>query len=186
MAISNQVAEALGVSVGGRGGQTIREIAEVIPPDRRKITIVWGEGRRPDEAIQVGQRGWILLEDVWHEGGIQLVKGTEIFPNGVGRRERTFECLGTVELESKTYAGYRTIVEQTSVRIEQPEMSKKQREENLAELKQQPKVWRTILVDRDTGLPTYEMSASESRLDSPKWRMQYTYPRDITIEPPMQ
>src|SRR5215831_20772209 len=49
-----------------------------------------------------------------------------------------------------------------------------------------PKLRRTILVDRQTGLPMYEIFAGATQLDSPIWKIQYTYPRDITIEPPVR
>ena len=58
--------------------------------------------------------------------------------------------------------------------------------EDLARLKQQLTLWRTILVDGQTGLPAYEIRASADQLDDPVWKVQYTYPRDITIEPPVQ
>jgi hypothetical protein len=59
-----------------------------------------------------------------------------------------------------------------------------QQEERLAKLKKQPTFWRTILVDPDTGLPAYQNDALANQLDSPLWKMHFTYPRDITIEPP--
>ena len=59
-------------------------------------------------------------------------------------------------------------------------------EEDLVRLRQQLTLWRTILVDVETWLPSYQIVAGANQLDTPVWKMHYTYPSDIRIEPPMQ
>jgi hypothetical protein len=54
-----------------------------------------------------------------------------------------------------------------------------------ANVTQQLTLWRTILVDGETGLPAYQIVAFANELDHPVWKMRYTYPRDITIEAPV-
>jgi hypothetical protein len=44
-----------------------------------------------------------------------------------------------------------------------------------------PKLWRTILVDGQTGLPIYEIFAAAGELDSPIWKTQYTYPATLRL-----
>jgi len=110
----------------------------------------------------------------------------DTLPSGVGSPETLFECLGTVAFEGKTYAGYRTDHDDrpgTSVVVQGVG---KISQEALARLRQQLTLWRTILVDRETGLPAYQIVAPANQLDSPAWKIRYTYPSDIAIEPPVQ
>jgi hypothetical protein len=65
-------------------------------------------------------------------------------------------------------------------------MSKMQEEQASKALKEAPPTWRTILVDRETGLPAYDIVTPTSELDNPKSKIHYTYPRDLAIEPPVQ
>lgn len=185
----------------------IRETDEFIPPDRmRRIisinhptwrkTIDYFAADPSAEVIRVGKRTWIRLNKEWkesfEEGGQPARHLFPTFPTGAGLSEATVECLGTVEFEGRTYAGYRTSLPRiaATLTLEVPgrpsQISKMQQEEVSAKLKQQPAVWRTILVEVGTGLPAYEIAAPADQLDSPKWSRHYTYPRDIMIESPTQ
>jgi hypothetical protein len=46
--------------------------------------------------------------------------------------------------------------------------------------------WRTVLVDRKTGVLAYEIATAEKHLDKLKSRKHYTHPDGIVIDPPVQ
>ena len=61
-----------------------------------------------------------------------------------------------------------------------------EKERALKTLRQAPPKWRTVLVDRETGLPAYDIITLTSELDSPTLTRRHTYPRRLAIEPPVQ
>jgi hypothetical protein len=149
-------------------------------------TLDYGGGNFLTEVIKVGERTWIRVGQgqEWVQGGSWATR--ESFPGGAGPPETTFTCLGTVVFEDKTYDGYRTSFPRVVVSVVMLGQSKKQEEERLEKLvRREPPLWRTILVDRQTRLPAYQIGALADQLDRPAWRTQYTYPGDITIEPPV-
>ncbi|HJZ31092.1 MAG TPA: hypothetical protein VKF35_08305 [Hyphomicrobiaceae bacterium] len=168
-----------------RGIRILRETAEFIPPDRKRRILDYDGGQPPTEMIRVGERTWMRQYQAWFEGYGWVDQDT--FRSGLGSTKTRFECLGTVAFEGKTYAGYRTSDDDDSRReIVVDTAGKIPQEPDLARLRQQLTLWRTILVDRQTRLPAYEIFAIATGLDSPIWKMEYTYSRDIKIEPPVQ
>jgi hypothetical protein len=103
----------------------------------------------------------------WLEGYSWMDQDT--FLSGVGSAQTLFECLGTVVFEDKTYTGYWANDRLPGIHVAVGKIVE---------------LGRTLLVDGRTGLPAYEIFAPASQLDSPVWKIQYTYPRDIMIEPP--
>jgi hypothetical protein len=135
--------------------------------------------------MQVGERTWMRQYQAWFEGYGWVDQDT--FRSGIGSTKARFECRGTVAFEGKPYAGYRTSDDDDSRREIVVDSARKiPQEPDLARLSQQLTLWRTILVDWQTGLPAYEIFAIASQLDSPIWKVEYTYSRDIKIEPPVQ
>ena len=154
-----------------RGLQVRGETAEFILPDRKRRIVDYVGDQPSSEWIRVGERTWMHEGQQWLEGYVWMDK--DIFLSGVWSHRMSFECLGEVVFEGKIYAGYEANDPTTArivVRLGEPG----------------PKLRRTILVDRQTGLPMYETFAGATQLDSPIWKIQYTYPRDITIEPPVR
>jgi len=47
-----------------------------------------------------------------------------------------------------------------------------------------PQEWRTVFVDPQSMLPAHDLVAQNNHLDSPSYKVRYTYPNDIKIEPP--
>jgi hypothetical protein len=182
--------------------QTYQETTEFIPPDRvRRIvpSAIWESanwvqrilaylvGPDPIETIQIGNRTWTRVNKKWLEYGA----APKMFPAGLPpletTSETTFACLEAVAFEGKTYAGYQISFRPTRGAVIVPRggsLSKAQEEEISKALKQAPPIWRTILVDRETGLPAYQIMADTNQLDVPTSKTRYTYPRDLTIEPP--
>jgi hypothetical protein len=152
-----------------RGLQVRGETAEFILPDRKRRIVDYVGDQPSSEWIRVGERTWMHEGQQWLEGYVWMDK--DIFLSEVWSHRMSFECLGEVVFEGKTYAAYEANDPTTArivVRLGKPG----------------PKLRRTILVDRQTGLPMYEIFAGVPQLDSPIWKIQYTYPRDVTIEPP--
>jgi hypothetical protein len=151
-----------------RGFQFLRETAEFILPDRKRRILDYVGDQPPSAWIRVGERTWMREGQQWLEGYGWM--DTDIFLRGVWSPQTSFECLGAVAFEGKTYIGYGANDPRPGILMGVGKIG--------------PKLWRTILVDGQTGLPVYEIYASQ--LDSPIWKIQYTYPRDITIEPPVR
>jgi hypothetical protein len=171
--------------------QTYRSITEFIPPDRtREITYAANWVQRvkeyfmgPLEMILIGNRMWVHENKTWVEDTVQITHTPEALPP-----EATFSCLEDVAFEGKTYAGYQMrsqLTWQSVAVFSGTGIRNIQQEEALKLLKEAPTHWRTILVDRETGLPAYVIITPTNQLDSPTSKTHYTYPRDLTIEPPV-
>jgi hypothetical protein len=144
-------------------------------------------GPDPIQTIQIGNRTWSRVNKKWLEYGA----APKISPTGLppleATSETTFACLEAVAFEGKTYAGYQISFRPTRAAVvvsRVASISKTKEEEISKALKQAPPIWRTILVDRETGLPAYQIMADTNQLDTPTSKTRYTYPRDLTIEPP--
>lgn len=186
-----------------------RGTIEFIPPDRvRRIAVPpdwmpgnWGSAdwlRRilnylarsdPIETIQIGNRRWMHENKKWVEYG----SAPKISPTGLPPPEMTsdtaFACLEAIAFGGKTYTGYRISLPPTrvgAVVVERGADRKKLEEEVSKAVKNAPTIWRTILVDRETGLPEYQILSDKDPLDSPISKIHYTYPSDVIIEPPAQ
>jgi hypothetical protein len=153
-----------------KGARIFRETAEFILPDRKRRILDYVGDQPSSEWILVGERTWMREGQQWLEGYAWMDKDT--LPSGVWSHRISFECLGEVLFEGKTYNGYGAN-DPTTARI-------------VVGSGEPPKLRRTILVDRKSELPNYEIFAGASDLYNPIWKIQYTYPRDITIEPPVQ
>jgi len=164
-----------------RGVRVFRETAEFVPSERNR-RILDHEDRPPTEVIRVGERTWMRQGQLWLEGYNWMDR--DILPSGVGSGSSPFRCLGTIAFEGNTYTGYQSNID--DLRQWGVVLGKIDQNEAAANVRQQLTLWRTILVDGDTGLPAYCIVAFANELDHPAWKMRYTYPRDITIEPPVQ
>jgi hypothetical protein len=192
------------VTVGG-----YRATIEFIPPDRvRQIVdsannwlqgipdsanwlrriLAYFAGRDPFETIQIGNRTWKRVNRKWLEYG----SAPKISPTGLPPLEMTsetaFACLEDIAFEGKTYAGYRisSPVTGAAVVVQSGADISKRQEEVARALKNAPPIWRTILIDRETGLPENQILSDKDQLDSPISKIHYTYPSDLTIEAPAQ
>jgi hypothetical protein len=96
-----------------------------------------------------------------------------------------FECLGRVQFEGTMYLGYRTRFDTATVvtaTIVAPGASS---ETDQQQLSRKPQMWRTVLVDRESMLPAYDLVSQAYQLDRPRDKVEYTYPDDIKIEAPL-
>lgn len=168
------------VSVPGYEG-TFHQLAEFLPPDRVRIKSNGLDGYRWFETIRVGEIMWtneltflgFLLPWGWQVTGV----GPLLLSGDMDRDVRAvpaapFECLGTVEFAGATYIGYRARSDET-------------KPQQMALQKMLPHEWRTIFVDPRSTLPAYDLVTPENKLDSPRNKVRYIYPNDITIEPPV-
>jgi hypothetical protein len=172
--------------------QTYHEIAEFLPPDRmRQITNNGFPGHGTVEYIWVGARAWSkwsnergrrewepseLAQDI-HGAGMD----SSTWPDRAVPANAEFECLGRVEFKGTAYIGYRTRLPKVIVSL-----SGQDQQELMSELEQMPQYWRTIFLDWRSALPAHDLVAEQNQLDNPRSKVQYTYPGDIKIEPPVQ
>jgi len=154
-----------------RGVPIFRETAEFILPDRKRRILDYVGDKPSSEWVRVGDRTWMHEGQRWLEGYVWMDQ--DVFLSGVGSPPVSFECLGAVVFDGKTYTGYGANDPTTAwIVVEVGEAG--------------PKLRRTILVDGETGLLAYEIFTGAGQLDSPFWKIQFTYPRDISIEPPVR
>ena len=180
--------------------QAHRETTEFIPPDRmRRIAdspywfvrlLFYFMGQDPIETIRIGDRTWERVDKKWVESpyGPKFPQETpfKALPPDVA-----FACLEAVRFEGRTYAGYQTSFRPTTVLMVQmdhmsPSKMQEEKERALKTLREAPPKWRTVLVDRETGLPAYDIITLTSELDSPTLKIGYAYPRRLAINPPAQ
>jgi hypothetical protein len=173
--------------------QTYRQIAEYVPPDRmREFTTIGAPGYGTTELIRIGARAW-SNEIGWREWESGLAQS--IYDRGAGMDvsvwpdravpERTaFECLGRVEFKGTSYVGYRAKLDKVTTTIGPLSVAELQR--LLTQVRQMPQEWRTVFLDEQSALPAHDLIAEENKLDHPRSKVQYTYPGDIKIEPPVQ
>lgn len=171
---------------------TLRVTAEFLPPDRmREITNITTNGvANWSETIRVGQRvwlnwgGWLWGWRVWDP----LPGGPKSFLADIPvSADAVFECLGRVEFDGTTYLGYRSRIEKRIALVvpHNGALSDTTQEELARKLQQLPQEWRTVFVDPQSGLPAHDLAAQENQLDNPSRKVQYTYPTDIEIDPPL-
>jgi hypothetical protein len=97
-----------------------------------------------------------------------------------------FECLGRVEFEGTVYLGYRLRFDRVEFVMAAPRASSETKQEELSRKPQdKPQEWRTVFVDRESMLPAYDLVSHEYQLNNPRDKVQYTYPDNIKIEPPL-
>ena len=173
--------------------QTFRETAEFVPPDRmRKITNNGAPGYGTVETIRIGERVWSneygrwrkwepgLAEEIYGEG-----MDFSPWPDRAVSPNAKLECLGWVIFHGTVYTGYRALLPKSAVLVTKSgvSLSKEEKQELSSKLRQMPQEWRTVFVNW-RGLPAYDLVAQEHQLDSPSYKIQYTYSGDIKIEPP--
>ena len=175
--------------------QTVRGTAEFLPPDRmREIKSRGVASYETYETIQVGQRAWSSVGGrpwgwrEWHPVFMQkLLEGGKDFstlPDPAIATDDMFECLGRVEFMGTAYLGYRARRETKIATIASGPLSGTKQQELDGKL-QQMLPWRTVFIDPQSMLPAYDLVAQENQLDSPSHKVRYTYPNNITIEPPI-
>jgi hypothetical protein len=169
--------------------QTYHETSEFVPPDRmRKITNNGVAGNGSDETIRVGPRAWSNSGGgwpwAWREWDASLVQRMAPRQPPVISVDAAFECLGKIELEDTAYLGYRTPIAKRIETISPGLPSESGQQVLLRRLQQMPQEWRTVFVDPQSMLPAHDLVAQNNQLDSPSYKVRYTYPNDIKIEPP--
>jgi hypothetical protein len=181
--------------------QAYRETTEFIPPDRmRRIAdspywfvrlLFYFMGQDPIETIRIGDRTWERVDKKWVESPYGSKFPQENSPFKALPPDAAFACLDAVRFKGRTYTGYQASFRPTTVLMAQmdhmsPSKMQEEEERALKTLREAPPKWRTVLVDRETGLPAYDIITLTSELDSPILKMRYTYPRRLAIEPPVQ
>jgi hypothetical protein len=173
--------------------QTYRATAEYIPPDQmREITSIGAPGYGTVEIIRIGARAW-SNESGWREwepGLAQEIYGrgegmdVSVWPDRAVPEDAVFECLGRVEFKGMAYIGYRAQLAMAIAWVSP--LSEDEQQKLLSKLRQMPQEWRTVLLDPESALPVHDLVAEENKLENPRSKVQYSYPNDIKIDPPVQ
>jgi hypothetical protein len=177
-------------------GLTFHGTAEFLPPDRmREITNNGVAGYGTNETIRVGQRAWSNTGgwpwdsrwpwgwrewDAWMMQAIRERGRPPALADSPIPANVEFECLGRVEFEGSAYIGYRDRARWPSAVVSEGSPS----QEPLRKLQKMAR-WRTVFVDPHSRLPAHDLVAQKDQLDSPSYKVRYTYPNDIEIEPPL-
>jgi hypothetical protein len=145
------------------------------------------------ETIRNGPQAWSNEEGgrwrEWEHGLAQEIYDAGMdfsLPDPAVPANAAFECLDRVEFKGRMYIGYRQQSHNGMVIISagpRP-LNEKEIQEKLSKLQQVPKERHTVFVDWPSMLPAYDILAPANQLDNPRSRKHYTYPGDITIEPP--
>jgi hypothetical protein len=174
--------------------KTFLGTAEFLPPDRmREITNVTDNGvaGRTQENIRIGERlwsNWRGFFGMWREWDPFLRRAAKpILAEIPVAADAVVECLGRVEFAGSAYLGYRTRLVQSIAVIADRNgtVSDARQREIERKLQQMPQQWRTVFVETATALPAYDLVAEENQLDNPSRKVQYAYPNNIKIDPPL-
>jgi hypothetical protein len=173
---------------------TFREIVEFVPPDQMRLSNnrIWIMN---EYYIRIGQRAWSNWSPFpwgWSEEypdprfaqmKLRTIDDIAAVPNVP---PPVYECLGRVEFEGAAYLGYRARLERRIIAFaSNGALSESRKQELERELEQMPQEWRTVFVDPESRLPAYKLVAQKNQLGNPSSKVQYTYPNNINIEPPL-
>jgi hypothetical protein len=151
-----------------RGVQVFRETVEFILPDRKRRILEYVGDQPSSEWIRVGERTWVHEGQQWLEGYAWMDK--DILLSGVWSHRTSFECLGAVVFEGKTYTGYGAN-DPTTASI-------------VVRLGEVPKLRRSILVDGQTGLAIYEIFAGANSMIVPFGKYSTRIPATLPLRLP--
>jgi len=155
---------------------------EFLPPDRRRYITYNSDPSYTSEIIEIGERTWGRFprqNEGWSE-----VKAKDVLITD--SKDEPFACLGRVEFNGSAYIGYRARAAESFVLNVLRPQSQKALQEDMAAIRHMPQPWRTVLLEPSSQLPAYRLLAQENQFDSPDMSSEhYTYPDDITIEPPV-
>jgi hypothetical protein len=149
---------------------------DYIPPDRMHQRVTNNLTQQTRHTILVGPRAWVSEDGTtWKELSVeQAAEVAEGVRDSFGAPPTefvTFDCLGRTMIDGKPYLGY-SIDEAKGKQIPgQP-------------VKDPPV--RILFVDPDTGLPARTIVALPDRIEKPFFRADYTYPKDLKIEAPVE
>jgi len=149
---------------------------DYILPDRMHQRVTSKLTNQTRHTILVGPRAWVSEDGkTWKELSVeQAAEVAEGVRESVGAPPTefvTFDCLGRTMIDGKPYLGY-SIDEAKGKQIPgQP-------------VKDPPV--RILFVDPDTGLPARTIVALPDRIEKPFFRADYTYPKDLKIEAPVE
>jgi hypothetical protein len=148
---------------------------DYIPPDRMHQRVTNKLTQQTRHTILVGPRAWVSEDGTtWKELSVEqaaeVAEGVRESFGAPPTEFVTFDCLGRTMIEGKPYLGY-SIDEAKGKQIPgQP-------------VKDPPV--RILFVDPDTGLPARTIVALPDRIEKPFFRADYTYPKDLKIESPV-
>jgi len=175
--------------------QTFHQVAEFLPPDRlREITNNGAPGYGTSEVIRIGPRAWSNERGwrEWEPGLAQEIYGEAMdflsLPDRAVPANLAFECLERVVFKGAVYIGYRAQLPKAIVSFRQSDAawSEQELQQVLSELQRMPQERRTVFLELQNALPAFDLVAPDNQLDNARSRIQYTYPDEIRIEPPVQ
>lgn len=149
---------------------------DYVLPDRMHQRVTTKLTNQTRQTVLVGPRAWVSEDGkTWKELSVeQAAEVAEGVRESIGAPPTefvTFDCLGRTMIDGKPYLGY-SIDEAKGKQIPgQP-------------VKDPPV--RILFVDPETGLPARTIVALPDRLEKPFFRADYSYPKDLAIEAPVE
>lgn len=149
---------------------------DYIQPDRMHQRVTNKLTQQTRETVLVGPRAWVSEDGTtWKELSVeQAAEVAEGVRGSIGAPPTdlvTFDCLGRTMIDGKPYLGYSVDEAKGKPIPGQP-------------VKDPPV--RILFVDPETGLPARTIVALPDRIEKPFFRADYTYPKDLKIEAPVQ
>lgn len=144
----------------------VKMTVDYVLPDRMHQTVKAAIDPSATETILVGNRAWVSNGSGWQplplEDANQVVEAFQ----GVLKADKeqpVFDCLGYVEVEGRTLRAYEAMADKTAPPGAPTRM---------------------VYIDPTTGLPVRSIVALKDKLDRPFFAQDYSYPADLSIEPP--
>lgn len=172
-------------NVIGEQGPVVLTIEYVKPDRMRQITTKVVEPDKPIETILIGADAWANFGKGWGKLAEEDVKQFREFfrktTEEAAQMVGLFECMGAETVDGQKVRAYRGLPPKKS---DKPEDKKTPEEKSAEAAIAANEAVRVVYVDPANGLPARTIFAVRDKLDKPIFREVFTYPTDLSIEPP--
>ncbi|MEQ1716127.1 MAG: hypothetical protein ABL907_09110 [Hyphomicrobium sp.] len=145
---------------------------DYLPPDKMLQTVKSPAMPGDQQTMLVGSRAFAgssgSFEELLPQFTQSIVAEVQTALGGTGKAIGTFECLGKMAYEGRDLLAFRASDKEASPGTAPEHV-----------------MARTVYVDPASGLPAFNVVASEAGKDKPAVKVIYTYPEDIVIEAPV-
>jgi hypothetical protein len=153
---------------------------DYVLPDRMRHVAVPASDPSPLETILIGDQAWANAGGGWQvvpDEEVQfLISQMKAATTASEEAVGDYDCIGTETVEGRQLRGYRGLPPKVKGLKKPDGTPMRQTTQNDA--------IRIVYIDPDSGLPARSIYARADQLDKPIFKEVYSYPKDISIEPP--